>query len=68
MFEVADSYELDFGSHPHLHVGGRAVADGDALRRFEDRFGCTVLQGYELTATGDVLQPSEGQHRWPHER
>jgi len=48
MLEVADRYELDFGSL-RICMSAGAPLPMDALRRFEDRFGCTVLQGYELT-------------------
>ena len=48
MLEVADRHELDFGSL-RVCMSAGAPLPMDALRRFEDRFGCTVVQGYELT-------------------
>jgi long-chain acyl-CoA synthetase len=48
MLEVADRHALDFGSLRICMVAGPPLPL-DAVRRFEDRFGCTVLQGYELT-------------------
>jgi long-chain acyl-CoA synthetase len=53
MSEAADRYELDFGSL-RVCMSAGAPLPVDVLRRFEDRFGCTVLQGYELMETPAV--------------
>jgi long-chain acyl-CoA synthetase len=44
---AADRYELDFGSL-RVCMSAGAPLPADVLRRFEDRFGCTILEGYEL--------------------
>jgi long-chain acyl-CoA synthetase len=68
MLEVADRYELDFGSLRICMVAG-APLPVDAVRRFEDRFGCTVLQGYELTGKpGMCSSRSEVSIDGQHER
>ena len=68
MLEVADRYELDFGSLRACMSAG-APLPVDVLRRFEDRFGCIVLQGYELIDTpavrfsfGEVIVDARAQH------
>jgi long-chain acyl-CoA synthetase len=50
MLEAADWYELDFGSL-RVCMSAGAPLPVDVLRRFEDRFGCIVLEGYELMDT-----------------
>jgi long-chain acyl-CoA synthetase len=50
MLGVADRYELDFGSL-RVCMSAGAPLPVDVLRRFEDRFGCIVLEGYELMET-----------------
>ena len=68
MLEVADRYELDFGSL-RICMSAGAPLPMDALRRFEDRFGCTVLQGYELTGKpGMCFSRSEVSIDGQHER
>ena len=47
MLGAADRYELDFGSL-RVCMSAGAPLPVDVLRRFEDRFGCIVLEGYEL--------------------
>jgi long-chain acyl-CoA synthetase len=68
MLEVADRYELDFGSLRACMSAG-APLPVDVLRRFEDRFGCIVFQGYELIDTpavrfsfGEVIVDARAQH------
>jgi long-chain acyl-CoA synthetase len=68
MLEVADRYELDFGSL-RICMSAGAPLPMDALRRFEDRFGCTVLQGYEVTGKpGMCFSRSEVSIDGQHER
>jgi long-chain acyl-CoA synthetase len=47
MLGAADRYELDFTSL-RVCMSAGAPLPVDVLRRFEDRFGCIVLEGYEL--------------------
>jgi long-chain acyl-CoA synthetase len=47
MLGAADRYELDFGSL-RVCMSAGAPLPVDVLRRFEDRFGCIVLEGCEL--------------------
>jgi long-chain acyl-CoA synthetase len=44
MLEAADRYELDFGSL-RICMSAGAPLPVDVLLRFEERFGCTVLEG-----------------------
>jgi long-chain acyl-CoA synthetase len=68
MLEVADRYELDFGSL-RICMSAGAPLPADALRRFEERFGCTVLEGYELTGKpGMCFSGSEAVVDGQHER
>ena len=50
MLAVGDRYDLDF-SALRVCVSGGAAMPVDVLRRFEDRFGCIVLEGYGLSET-----------------
>jgi len=47
MLGAADRYGLDFTSL-RVCMSAGAPLPADVLRRFEDRFGCIVLEGYEL--------------------
>ena len=47
MLAAADRHMLDFASL-RICVSAGASLPVDLLRRFEDRFGCIVLDGYEL--------------------
>jgi long-chain acyl-CoA synthetase len=47
MLGAADRYGLDFTSL-RVCMSAGAPLPVDVLRRFEDRFGCIVLEGYEL--------------------
>ena len=68
MLQVADRYELDFDSL-RICMSAGAPLPMDALRRFEDRFGCSVLQGYELTGKpGMCFSRSEVSIDGQHER
>jgi long-chain acyl-CoA synthetase len=50
MLGAAPYHALDFGSL-RVCISGGAAMPVDVLRRFEDRFGCTVLEGYGLEET-----------------
>jgi long-chain acyl-CoA synthetase len=50
MLRTAPYHALDFGSL-RVCISGGAAMPADVLRRFEDRFGCTVLEGYGLAET-----------------
>ncbi|HUB57472.1 MAG TPA: AMP-binding protein [Mycobacterium sp.] len=50
MLGAAPYHALDFGSL-RVCISGGAAMPMDVLRRFEDRFGCTVLEGYGLAET-----------------
>lgn len=50
MLAVCDRYDLDFSSL-RVCISGGAAMPHDLLRRFEDRFGCIVLEGYGLSDT-----------------
>jgi long-chain acyl-CoA synthetase len=53
MLAVGDRYDLDLSSL-RVCVSGGAPMPVDVLRRFEDRFGCAVLEGYGLSETSPV--------------
>ena len=50
MLAVGDHDDLDFSSL-RVCVSGGAAMPVDVLRRFEDKFGCIVLEGYGLSET-----------------
>jgi long-chain acyl-CoA synthetase len=50
MLGAAPYHALNFGSL-RVCISSGAAMPVDVLRRFEDRFGCTVLEGYGLAET-----------------
>ena len=62
-----DRYELDFGSL-RVCMSAGAPLPVDVLRRFEDRFGCIVLEGYEPWTYRGVLQLWRSHRRCPERR
>ena len=50
MLEVADRYELDFGSL-RVCISAGAPLPVDVLHRFEDRFGCVVMDRWGAAET-----------------
>jgi long-chain acyl-CoA synthetase len=53
MLAAANRVEADVSSL-RLCISCGAAMPADTLRRFEDRFGCTVLEGYGLSETSPV--------------
>jgi long-chain acyl-CoA synthetase len=50
MLAVADRTDVDVSSL-RVCISGGVVMPVEVLRAFEDRFGCTVLEGYEVSET-----------------
>jgi long-chain acyl-CoA synthetase len=48
MLAASDGYDLDLGSLRACISGGPALP-GDTRRRYEERFGCVLLEGYGLS-------------------
>ena len=53
MLGAAERYDVDVSSLRTCISGGAAMPV-DVLRRFEERFGCIVLEGYGLSETSPV--------------
>lgn len=54
MLGASDCCDLDFSSLRVCVSGGPAMP-GDTLRRYEERFGCTVLEGYGLSDSAPAV-------------
>ena len=50
MLGVASQFDLDLTAL-RVCISGGAAMPAEVLRRFEERFGCTVLEGYGLSET-----------------
>jgi long-chain acyl-CoA synthetase len=50
MLDAADRYSLDCSSLRACMVVGEPLP-ADVLRRFENRFGCVILDQYEVAET-----------------
>lgn len=48
MLDASDGCQLDFGAL-RLCISGGPAMPGDTRRRYEERFGCLVLEGYGLS-------------------
>jgi long-chain acyl-CoA synthetase len=53
MLGAAERYDVDVSSL-RICISGGAALPVEVLRRFEDRFGCIVLEGYGLSETSPV--------------
>ncbi|MGV9671870.1 class I adenylate-forming enzyme family protein [Gordonia sp. NPDC003504] len=51
MLHVTTGYRPDDFTHLRLACSGGASLPGEVIRAFEERFGCSILEGYGLTET-----------------